>query len=101
MFAVIASICLVGSVLCIRSIVVLGRSAPWTSAGWLLTIGYFALVAIKLTVDPRIAATVEYVLLALMAVAFIVAGVRDEPQAEPWWWPNRRGATRSERRAAS
>jgi hypothetical protein len=41
----------------------------------------------------------EYVLLNALAIAFVVAGFRDERQAEPWWWPKRRGLTRAERGA--
>jgi hypothetical protein len=30
-----------------------------------------------------------YWALGVMAAAFTVAGVRREPQASPWWWPDR------------
>jgi hypothetical protein len=43
----------------------------------------------------------EYVCLAALTVAFIVAGVRDEAQAEPWWWPTHLGTTRRERKSGS
>ncbi len=75
--------------------IVLGRAAPWTSIGWLLTIVYFLEVIVKTSVLPALPAYAEYAALALLAVAFVIAGVRDEPQAEPWWWPNRLGSTRA------
>jgi len=34
-------------------------------------------------------------------VAFVIAGIKDEAQAEPWWWPRGRGPTRAERRKPS
>jgi hypothetical protein len=34
----------------------------------------------------------------LLAAAFIVAVVRDEPQAEPLLWPSRVGLTRAQKR---
>jgi hypothetical protein len=36
--------------------------------------------------------------LLVLTVAFVVAGVRDERQAEPWWWPTHTGPTRAEKR---
>ncbi|MBD5634839.1 MAG: hypothetical protein IAI49_10205, partial [Candidatus Eremiobacteraeota bacterium] len=37
----------------------------------------------------------------LIVAFFIVAGSRDEPQAEPWWWPRAPGLTGAERRNAA
>ena len=41
----------------------------------------------------------DYVALAALTAAFVAAGLRDEPQAEPWWWPAGAGPTGRERRA--
>jgi hypothetical protein len=99
--AVVALVCLLGIALSVRSIVVLGRAAPWTSAGWCLTLVYFAALIGKATVALALPGYVEYLVLAALAIVFLVAGVRDERQAEPWWWPNRRGPTRAEKRNAT
>jgi len=96
--AVLDLVCLAGIALSLKSIVVLGRAAPWTSLGWLLTIVYFLEVIVKTSVVPALPAYAEYAILALLAIAFVIAGVRDEPQAEPWWWPNHLGSTRAQAR---
>ena len=86
--------------LSLRSIAVLRTRAPWTSAGWGLTFGY-AVAAVVEFGGPalhRPASIVAYAFLFALTVAFVIAGVRDEPQAEPWWWPTRAGLTRAERR---
>jgi hypothetical protein len=87
--------------LSLRSIAALGRRAPWTSAGWAGTIGW-ALASIVEFSAPSVhavAAAVAYGFVVVLAIAFAVAGVRDEPQAEPWWWPTHAGETRAEKRA--
>jgi hypothetical protein len=87
-------------VLSARSIVILGLRAPWTCAGWIGTIGYCIAAAVEYSgaaMRPMWAA-VSYLCLAVLTAAFVVAGVRDEPQAEPWWWPTRIGPTRAQRR---
>ncbi len=94
--AVVALICLLGIAVCAKSLSVLGREAPWTSAGWALTVLYFIVILVKVKRVPE-PAVLEYAALAALAIAFIVAGIRDERQAEPWWWPTRRGMTRAER----
>jgi predicted histidine transporter YuiF (NhaC family) len=96
--AIVALVCLLGIALSVKSTVVLGRAAPWTSAGWLLTVVYFIEVIVKTTLAPAFPTALEYAVLAALAVAFVVAGVRDERQAEPWYWPNRQGTTRAEKR---
>jgi len=91
-------VCAAGLLLSLRSAGVLRARSPWTSAGWLATAAYFAL---ELGAVVRRAATpfhLEYALLAALTLAFVVAGVRDERQAEPWWWPARAGLTGRERR---
>ncbi len=91
-------LCVAGLLLSLRSVSVLRSGSPWTSVGWLLTAAYFAL---ELGAVVRRAATplhLDYVLLALLTLAFVAAGVRDERQAEPWWWPSGTGLTGRERR---
>ncbi len=85
----------------LRSLAILRTRAPWTSAGWFWTLGYCVAAAIEFSGATELpaAAYAGYACLALLTIAFIVAGVRDEPQAEPWWWPRRLGATRAEKRS--
>ncbi len=93
-------LCVAGLLLSLRSVAVLRTGSPWTRAGWLATAAYFAL---ELAAVARHAATpfhLEYAVLAVLTVAFVAAGVRDEAQAEPWWWPAAAGLTGRERRAA-
>jgi hypothetical protein len=97
--AIVALVCLLGIALSVKSTVVLGRTAPWTSAGWLLTVVYFLEVIVKTTLAPALPTAAEYAVLLALAVAFVIAGVRDERQAEPWYWPDHQGATRAEKRA--
>ena len=88
---------ILGIALCAKSIAALGRHSPWTAAGWWFTVAYFIAAIVKANLDPALPSFVEYTALAGLTVAFIVAGIRDEAQAEPWWWPDRRGATRAEK----
>jgi hypothetical protein len=97
--AVVALICLLGIAGCAKTIAVLGSRAPWTSSAWALTGLYFVAVLVKVTFAPRLPGTLEYAILAALTVVFVVAAVRDEPQAEPWWWPKHLGLTRAQRRA--
>jgi hypothetical protein len=76
--------CLLGAALSLKSIAVLRTRSAWTIAGWAATAVYFA---------------VDYIVLGLLTICFVVAGVRDEPQAEPWWCPTHAGLTGAERRA--
>ncbi len=89
--------------LSVRSIAVLRTAAPWTSAGWAGTVGYCVAAAVEFSsvAEQRLAAYVAYAFLLVLTVAFVVAGVRDERQAEPWWWPTHTGPTRAEKRARS
>jgi hypothetical protein len=88
--------------LSVRSIAVLRGAAPWTSAGWAGTLGYCIAAAIEFgsASEHQIAAYVAYFFLLVLTVAFVVAGVRDERQAEPWWWPTHAGPTRAEKHAS-
>jgi hypothetical protein len=82
-------------VVALRSLAVIGRRAPWTSAGWSATlVAAGAAVAKYAQNGPQSAA------FAVAEVAFgvLTAFVRDEPQAEPLLWPVRLGATRAQRR---
>jgi len=94
-------VCLFGIALSVKSVLVLEAKAPWTAAGWWLTVVYFIAAILRATVAPSLPSLVEYAALAALALAFVVAGVRDEPQSEPWWWPNHRGVTRAEKRRAT
>jgi hypothetical protein len=90
-------------VLSVRSIAVLGAKAPWTSLGWAGTVGYAIAAALEYSLDGThaTAALVAYAFIGLLTIAFVVAGVRDEPQAEPWWWPSHVGLTRAQRRSGT
>ena len=83
-----------------RSIAVLGAKAPWTSAGWAGTIGYCASAIVEYNVPAYhvLGGYAAYAFLIALAIAFAIAGVRDEPQAEPWYWPTHAGPTRAEKR---
>lgn len=91
--------CIVGLALSLKSVAVLGPRSRSTALGWLLTAIYFAVAALDAWRSARAPYHLDYVVLAALTVAFIVAGVRDEPQAEPWWWPSHAGLTGAERRA--
>lgn len=87
-------------ILALRSLMVLRRRAPWTSLGWTATVGYFGAAAWRYAHtgpqrDVMLAAEACFVVLA---AAFVVAVVRDEPQAEPLLWPSRVGLTRAQKR---
>jgi len=87
--------------LAVRSILILRRgSAPFTILGWVNTIGYCIPAAIRFSgvVTWRGLILTADGFLVLLIVAFVVAGVRDEPQAEPWYWPERIGLTRAQKR---
>jgi hypothetical protein len=86
------------TLLSLRTLAVLGGAAPWTSLGWLATIGYDTAATYELLAHVHLPAHLPYLLLGALLAAFVVAGVRDEPQGEPWWWPRVRGGTRAERR---
>ncbi|MBD5605798.1 MAG: hypothetical protein IAI48_12035 [Candidatus Eremiobacteraeota bacterium] len=94
-------VCVLGAVLSVRSIVVLRSRSGWTIAGWAATAVYFVVAGIAAARASHAPAHVDWAALAILTVCFVVAGVRDEPQAEPWWWPVRAGRTGKERREAS
>lgn len=86
------------TLLSVRTLVVLGSAAPWTSLGWAFTIAYDCAASYEIVAASHVPLHVPYWFLAALIVAFVVAGVRDEPQADPWWWPRALGPTRAERR---
>ena len=88
------------AMLALRSLVVLGMKAPWTSAGWAATAGYFIAQAWRYAHDGPPGGIILFagVCFVVLGVAFVVAVVRDEPQAEPLMWPTRIGLTRAQKR---
>lgn len=91
--------CIVGLALSIKSVAVLGARSRATAVGWIATAAYFVIAAVDAVRARSAPAHVDYAVLAILTIAFVVAGVRDEPQAEPWWWPRAPGLTGRERRA--
>jgi hypothetical protein len=93
------ALCAFGAALSMRSVAKLGAASPLTRLGWFFTLAYCAIAAVDAARSLAAPAHVDDVALVLMALAFVVAGIRDEPQAEPWYWPERAGLTGRERRA--
>jgi hypothetical protein len=91
--------CVLGLAVSLKSAAVLRRRSVWTLAGWLATAAYFVIAGIDAARGTRAVAHLDYVALALLIACFAAAGARDEPQAEPWWWPRRAGLTGAQRRA--
>jgi hypothetical protein len=92
--------CLLGAILSLKSISVLRRRSAWTIAGWAATVVYVAIEAIAVVRATHAPAHADYIALGALTICFVVAGIRDEPQAEPGWWPTHAGLTGAERRAA-
>jgi lipoprotein signal peptidase len=87
--------------LAVRSILILrGKRAPFTILGWVATLGYCIPAGIRFSelVTWRGLILTADGFLVVLIIAFVIAGVRDEPQAEPWYWPERIGLTRAEKR---
>lgn len=87
-------------IVALRSLAVLRTQAPWTSLGWAATTGYFSLAAWRYAHEGpqrELMLAAEGCFLVL-AAAFILAVIRDEPQAEPLLWPSRVGLTRAQKR---
>jgi hypothetical protein len=80
-------VCIAGIILSLKSVAVLGRRSPYTIAGWVFTAAYFALAGYDAWHRATAPLHVDYVLVAALTIVFVVAGRRNEPQAEPWWWP--------------
>lgn len=83
------AVCLAGFALSLKSIAVLRSRSRYTIAGWIFTAAYFALAAYDAWRRTRAPFHADYACVALLTVAFIVAGIAKEPQAVPWWWPTR------------
>jgi tryptophan-rich sensory protein len=102
-FAILIGIALAAlAVLSLRSLQFTWKHSPWTSVGWAATLAYCLYDVARLAFVPEgqnfgVLPHADWGLLLLLTIAFIVAGVRDERQAEPWYWPRGRGATRGER----
>lgn len=90
--------CVFGVILSLVSTRVLGERSRATQAAWIATAGYFIVAAIDAIRATPAPLHIDYVLLAALIIAFAIAGKRDEPQAEPWWWPTHAGPTGAERR---
>ena len=86
--------------LALRSLMVLRTRAPLTSVGWVATAGYCAAATWRYAHDGAqgFAMVLAGGFFAVLAVAFVIAVVRDEPQAEPLLWPTRVGLTRAQKR---
>lgn len=86
------------TVLSLRTIVILERNAPWTTAGWAFTILYDGAASYEILSRTHLPLHAPYLALAGLVVTFVIAGVLDEPQGDPWWWPSGLALTRAERR---
>jgi hypothetical protein len=87
------------TVLSLRTLAILKGAAPWTSAGWAFTVLYDCTATLEIVGRQHLPLHIPYACLAALTIAFVVAGVRDEPQADPWWWPAKLALTRAQRRA--
>jgi len=88
------------AIVALRALAVLRGRSPWTTVGWAATAVYCATAAVEFS---RSAPSRGLMLSAdaffgVLLVAFIVAGIRDEAPAEPFWWPTRIGLTRAQKR---
>lgn len=89
MSAVFVALLVALAVVSFKSLAVVGAHSPWTSMGWWTTAVYCAMTVDELVRHTHIAWHLPYWDLGVMAAAFVVAGLRREPQADPWWWPAR------------
>jgi fucose 4-O-acetylase-like acetyltransferase len=94
-----SALCVAGLALSLRSAVALRSGSPWSLAGWLASALYFVIALADVLRRASAPFHLDYVVLAILIATFVVAGVRDERQAEPWWWPTHAGPTGRERRA--
>jgi hypothetical protein len=88
------------TVLSIRTLAILKSASPFTSAGWAFTILYDCTASAEVLTHAHAPFALAYIDLGVLIVAFVIAGVRDEAQADPWWWPRQLALTRAQRRAA-
>ncbi len=89
------------TIISIKTLIVLETASPFTSAGWAFTILYDCTATAEIVTRTHAPFALGYVFLAALIIAFAIAGVRDEAQADPWWWPRALGLTRAERRIAN
>jgi len=78
---------------------VLGSGSRATQVGWIATAAYFAIAADDAARRTHAPFFADDIALGVLTIAFIVAGRRDEPQAEPWYRPTHAGLTGAQRRA--
>jgi len=102
-YAVVIGLALVAlAAISLRSLQFTWKISPWTSVGWAATVVYCLIDLARIVFVPEgenfpVLPHADWGMLLVLTVGFIIAGVRDERQAEPWYWPRGRGATRAER----
>ncbi len=89
MSAVLVALLVALAAVGLKSLAVLGGRSPWTSMGWWATLVYCIMTVDELVRRTHLAWHLPYWCLGALAVAFAVAGVQHEAQADPWWWPRR------------
>ena len=89
------------TILSVKTLSVLKSASPFTSAGWAFTILYDCTATAEIVTRTHAPFALAYVFLGALIVTFAIAGLRDEAQADPWWWPSGLGPSRAERRIAS
>lgn len=88
-------------VIAIRTLTVLGRRSPFTSAGWASTVVCAGSAALRYLSDGPaggLPLLISEIFFGILTVTFITGAFRDEPQAEPLIWPRRIGLTRAQKR---
>ena len=95
----LAACCALG-ILSLGSARYLDARSRATQVGWIATFVYCVITAAALVARAHVPLHADDLVLVVLAIAFIVAGRRDEPQAEPWYWPTHVGPTGAERRDA-
>ena len=85
------------TVISLRTLNLLDKKTPWTIFGWAFTVCYDCTASEEIIGHTHLPLHLPYWFLAGLIVAFVVAGIRDEPQPEPWWWPRRIGPSRAQR----
>lgn len=95
---VLPVVCALGLALSLKSASVLRGRSRWTIFGWLATSAYLASAGVAAARSTHPPFYLDDVALVALTIGFVVAGIRDEPQAEPWWWPTHAGPTGAERR---
>lgn len=73
--------------LSLRSIWLVAGSSPWTALGWFAILAYAVLEGYEVLTARTLPAHLPYIFLGLLAALLIIGGLRDERQAQPWYWP--------------